>query len=210
MAIINFKEIKKQLSKQSPKQITNAADKVLDRRFIKYRNKFLEEVAEDKISQEISAGAYASNGISNLLPKGNLYSFLGFEAGATPIVELINYLSATIEKNPSKVIKGKKNITVRSSVSYPSLEELENANDVGGPAFITNDSKYPNRGWIHAVRKGQSGYGRYVYETVRELGKSRSGTGLQISGTRNFGKFQPSRQYLSKQLTKFIKNIRKK
>lgn len=208
MATINFKVIRQQTAKQAHKTIVSRADRALNNKFEKNKENFLREIEDDQVSQELAAGNSAPNLSLTLGGNGNLFSFLGFSEGDAPIENLINYLRSAIRKTESKIASVGTDITIRSSVIIPSAEELESLNGPGEPAHITDD--YPNSGWIRAVRRGQGGYTRYLYDVIREFRTSRSGTAIQIKGLVRQGSMLPKTSFFTKQVANFRKNLNKR
>lgn len=202
---INFKVIRNQTAKQAGSAIEKRADEQLNKKYLKAREIFFKELLEDDISKELMAGNEAPNYSKTMSREGNLFSFFGFEEGSEPVKKLIEYLEERIYQTPSKIVRGRKNITVRGGVEYPSLETIEDA-DIGE---ITGD--YESRGWIYGVRRGHPNYGRYIFEIIEELRSdaSRSGTGLQLKGTVQGGSFYPRNTYISQQIQNFRRNLNK-
>lgn len=200
MAKINFKTIKLSIEKQAGSRITKTTEQIFDKRYVTAREKLLDDIENDDISVEIKNGPTSDN-LSGLLDKGNLYSFFGFESNKDPITNLMIFLDQNISIEPSRLTRGKKYITVSTKVKVPTLEAIENSS----AAEITNE--YPNSGWIHGVRQGHSGYGKYIYDVVRAFRTSRSGTGLEINGPTAIGSFRSKVEYISSNFEEFKRRL---
>jgi len=203
MATINFKRIRQQVAQQAGPRIAKITDKILDNRYERAREKLLIEIGEDPISQELTAGPNAANFSGTLSREGNLFSFFGFPIGADPVRKLLEYLDQTIKKGPSKRIRGRKDLTFRSYVTIPSLDDIEDS------AANKITDQYSNEGWIKGVRQGQAGYGQYIFDVIRQFRTSRSTTGLQLDGIVQQGSMYPQSAYLSSQITNFKRKLKK-
>lgn len=171
-----------------------------------YKQDMLSEFDEHEITQEINNGASASN-ISDTLEVseegGNLFSFIGFEAGSDPIGELREALeqNTTLFKTARSARYGKSKIDYTFPVFAPLVEaELANA----APAPFDS-----SKSWILMVEgRGFSDINGLVakyYYRARGFAESRSGTAIQVENALGGYSFKP-RAYL----TEIIKNFKAK
>jgi len=166
--------------------------KYLERKVLAIRNEMLEEFDQHLVTQEIMMGPTALN-ISGTLPggEGNLFSFIGFEKGSSPIKDLRSILKSYRVRFTSV---GGTRMSVK--VSIPSRLE----------AFkVTPMPWAKGRSWVKGIEHGISGLGRYLYS--RRPG-SRSGEAIQIKKKFKPGKFRNT-GYVSRILKNYKQQIRR-
>lgn len=156
-----------------------------------------------EITQEIEGGPESGGGV---LPKGNLFSFIGFEYGSDPIGPIKEKLITetrvlrSIRKEYSTIsingIKAKLNLAVR----YPSLDDLESL----APMPFESESS-----WLRAIERGIPNFSSYIYwKTYDDPEVSRSTTGTLAKDYKGnlkkirSGGYSP-RQYISAILRNF-------
>lgn len=150
------------------------------------------------VSKEIEAGANASVGNSSGLLRGygNLFSFIGFEAGSNPVGYLKSFF---LKKSGITDVKlqnaGKGRFLVKTQI--PTLEEIHSDPQNHIPW-------QPGRSWLDGIENGISGFGWYLSKN----GKGRSGGGVQVSRKKPLrrGNFKPTK-YFSVMYNKFLKRI---
>ena len=154
------------------------------------KSRLIDAFDNHEVTKEIAAGPKASNTSGTLGGYGNLFSFIGFDAGSdpiTPVKEVLNEIEA-------------KNIKLNGdqysvSVKYPSQNEISKVT----PLPFEN-----GKSWAIGVEKGISGFTQYIY-TKFLAGKSKEG--LQSDKRSNSGSFK-KQDYLNSLLQDFIKNIK--
>lgn len=151
-----------------PKYLTALARAVAYDEYLDRRNEMLEEVDDNPISQEIAGGNADAGGI---LEYGNLFSYIGFKDGTSPIQTLKAALltSTSFEPIPTRNMRIGR---FYFKVLAPTREEIgrETAKDLGS---LSVDS------WPHALEEGLTNLSNYLYDD-RGLRRSNSGTGLQL------------------------------
>tara|TARA_B100000579_G_C22759342_1_gene818140 strand:+ start:649 stop:1245 length:597 start_codon:yes stop_codon:yes gene_type:complete len=153
----------------------------------------LNEFDRHPVTVEIKGGVNSSN-LSKTLPGGygNLYTFIGFRYGTTPVFPVRNLLSLTnVMKRTRTQVTGTK-ITTYFKVSTPSEEQ------------ITTVSKMPwerGRSWVYGIERGISGFSHYMY---KNYALSRSTRGLQSKRKIKSGQFKPM---YGGYITKILKNF---
>ena len=154
------------------------------------KSRLIDAFDNHEVTKEIAAGPKASNTSGTLGGYGNLFSFIGFDAGSdpiTPVKEVLNEIEA-------------KNIKLNGdqysvSVKYPSQNEISKVT----PLPFEN-----GKSWAIGVEKGISGFTQYIYTKFLD-GKSKEG--LQSDKRSNSGSFK-KQDYLNSLLQDFIKNIK--
>jgi hypothetical protein len=142
------------------------------------------------VTQELEGGESAKNISGTLGGYGNLFSFIGFNNGDSPISPILNLLNQiSINKNIRY-----RNGVFQLQINVPSKEEL---------AAISKMPWEVGRSWLFDVEKTISGLGAYLYGRFET---SRSSTGIQ-SKRKIFNRaFRPVK-YFDTMYNKFIKNL---
>lgn len=162
------------------------------KKIIDAQNQMIDAYENDPITVEIDGGVFASN-VSNTLggKNGNLFSFIGFEAGSDPTQPIKQLLRNKINFS----VKALTNGNFKIEIAAPTKETLYKVSPIPWN---------PGRSWLDGIEKGISGLGRYVY---RESPTSRSGKGIQVN-TSVGGRFA-NRSYMSTILKEFQRNVSK-
>lgn len=156
----------------------------------KEKAKLIDSFNSHPVTQEIEAGVAAKNSSGTLGGYGNLFSFIGFQAGANPTEPIKDLLNQIDIKNIKQVDNGY-NVTVK----YPSLTEIKSAS----PLPFEN-----GRSWVEGIEKGISGFTQYIY---KKFLSGRSKQGVQSNYDVRGDSFQKTK-YLFSMLKTFSKNIR--
>lgn len=162
--------------------------------FIAIKNKMMEEFNSHKVTREIEEGSSAEN-ISGSLPKGNLFSFIGFIQGDNPTDDIREVLRDVFVIGSIAVNSSRGTV----SFSVPDKKEVLLAIWEKTPLEWA-----PGRSWADGIETGLSGLGQYIYSSEGfNKDSSRSMTGLQtksrikkIKDSGNFAKgtvFKPKK-----------------
>lgn len=156
------------------------------------KEKYINQIENHPVSQEILDGPSAANISRTLDGEGNLFSFIGFEKSDNPI----NKIKILIKNNTFIKFKNAKNGIFNFSVFTPSLEE------------IYQETPMPFEGgksWVKGIEKGISGFSNYLYGLIFQ--ESRSGKAIQSKNRIRKSNFKP-RSYLSQVYINFLKNFK--
>lgn len=159
------------------------------KKIIDAQNQMIEAYENDPVTVEIDGGIFASNVSSTLGGKGNLFSFIGFEAGSDPTQPIKELLRNKINFS----VKALTNGNFKIEIAAPTKEVLYNVSPIPWN---------PGRSWLDGIEKGISGLGSYVY---KESPASRSGKGVQTK-TNVGGRFS-NRSYMTTILKEFQRNV---
>ena len=169
MATINRRGLDAEIAQKGYKIFKNLVRERVDRVFRKQNDAILAAFESNPITREIEAGPTASNSSGVLGGIGNLFSFIGFEAGADPISPLRKLLTNSI-----KVVSFRKKsnkLALRLVFTVPTREEIEAAAPL---PWAGNDS------WVTGIERGLSGLGRYLYaKDESTFRSSRSGSAIE-------------------------------
>ena len=189
MARLNIRQVLKKIE-NAPKLKGFARSNALSK-FNAAHGDLIEEFTSHGISEEVGQGAVTAS--SNFLERGNLFSFLGFEADRNPVDEVVDLLKeiSLDQFNYKTKIEGK-TITYTFKVNIPTQKDFATASPM--PPYRSG------RSWVFQIEKGASGLASYRYSEKFSEGYSRSGTGLQKDGATK-GVFK--QQYITPILEKF-------
>jgi hypothetical protein len=194
---VNMKGIGAQVAKT--KAFKAACKKSLDQRAQQAKALMLNDFHNHPVTVEIEGGVRAvnlSNTLGGLGSGGNLFTYIGFDAGSNPTLAVKTYLKDSVRVGAvrTRVSPGKNKIEASCNVFYPDLR------------FLRKISKLPwepGKSWIEGMENGISGFGYYMN---RKFEESRSGLGLQTKKKIRQGHFRPT-PYLSQIIHKFLKRL---
>jgi len=160
----------------------------------KQQEELVRDFEDHPVTREIGGGPSATGSSGVTGGYGNLFSFIGFEAGSNPNAPLrqlfnrkINYSIRSINSDGSFKI----------TLQIPSLDE----------AFqVTPIPWASGSSWAEGIEKGISNIGSFVYKSSTP--SSRSGTGLQVN--KGAGAIFNNTPYISKIIKEFKKNLKNK
>jgi hypothetical protein len=157
---------------------------------------FLREFDEHPITNEIEAGPDASNSSGTLNGYGNLFSFIGFSQGDSPVAELRSYLRRSIRASNLKKEKGAKT-KAYFTINKPEMKTI---------GSVTPMPWEVGRSWVRSIERGISGFGYYMNTMTRRF--SRSGAGIQVDRRLRSGGYVP-KKYMSQMLRNLDRNLRR-
>ncbi len=147
------------------------------------------------VSLEIEGGPTSTN-LSNTLvgssEKANLFGFIGFGAGESPIQKIRTYLARNIEIRA--VRRSLKDVVIDFAVNIPELDAIYDMSPMPWA---------PGLSWAEGIEKGIPGLGQYL---AGGSSKGRSGGGIQVKVAVNAGSFRSVR-YMSKILEDFVNDL---
>jgi len=170
MARFNYKEIHRSItnSKVGEKRVRA----VWENRLAENKPFLLAEFDNHAVTKEIEAGPHpdVKNISETLNGQGNLFSFLGFEAGSNPTKQVRDVLENDIRLSTGVKREAKSDrARFRFSLRIPTQE-------INAAAKMTWES---GKSWVNAVQQGVSGFSHYLWKKF--IGdKSRSFYGIQV------------------------------
>jgi len=200
MAKINKRQLILEL-KTSEKILVREAEQVIKENFFDPAVKELQkDVASHPVTQEIEQGIEAKN-ISNTLGGGdkNLYSFIGFEDGDSPIEPIYERLDPSNPDGPKmQYIRGSNlnNLQFNFKITGPNQEAIESATPMPWAEGLS---------WTARIEKGIPGFGRFLNRIGAR--NSHSGGGIQVKNQLREGRFK-NVSYLSGIFNKFISRFK--
>ena len=160
-------------------------DRIAQQEFLKIKRRMMREFNNHQVTKGLE-----SFGGSDLVPRGTLFGFLGFERGQNPVEPLRNALERGTTLKPGRVRQGQGQKVYVANI--PTKDELYS---------VTPLPWAPGRSWLKAVEFGISGLGNYMQISSST---SRSGEGIQVEGANLGGKFR-NISYISS----ILKNLQK-
>ena len=192
---INAKELLRELTVDKPNstRMAVALRRVIEPE-IKKRQKDLDRKFEaHPITVELNAGPRAFNTSGTLGGYGNLFSFIGFPAGARP-TEVISRIFK--EKIKFKVKRAGSKGRYIVTFFIPDIQEIYGLTPI---PWLTGKS------WVQGVETGLSNLGQYVYSATG-FGSSSSGTGIQAKNKSSGVSFSNT-PYITKLINDFKKRL---
>jgi hypothetical protein len=197
---VNIISLREEISRQADKFIRPKMSVILNDAFIDAKEEMLQEFDDDDVTQELNAGPELDNSqFIDTKTGGNLYSFLGFDAGDEPAEELRDIIDKQTTKG--RVTKTIKDDVIQYSldVKVPSISDIESQ---------TRTLSWTTRSWVNAIQRGIGGFPSYVFKALG-FKNSRSGTALEAKNPIRDGSFEPV-NYISKILNNFKNNVKGK
>ena len=152
--------------------------------FYETKQRMIQEFLNHPVTKEINAGPFAINMSQTLnIRDGNLFSFIGFDAGDSPIDPIINLLNTVSMENKMDVIIYK----------FPSIGDFWEVTPMPGQS---------GRSWAKGIESGISGLNYYLFSRNRDFKNSRSGPAIQSNKLKTGARYTPT-QYLSTFLKKY-------
>lgn len=152
--------------RQVAQLIKDDFEKRIERNFNNIKSAMITELMNHPITKEIQEGAGGSNSSGTLSGYGNLFTFIGFEAGSTPIDPIKQEFEKTV-------------IQFRQLSDDGPIWNIY----MPAPEDIWEVSPMPwaeGRSWAKGIETGISGVGWYLYNQNKDYPQSRSGPAIQV------------------------------
>ena len=193
MARIKDRSVKSSISNQlrSDKDLALQMRVLIEKQFKIAKDKLLADFNGHNVTRELKVGAGAPN-YSGGLPDGNLFGFIGFEAGYDPISPIEKLLmKAHILIKQRKVVRS--GFTWAYAVNMPSIRDLHQ---------VTPMPWASGSSWLRELEgRGIPNLGQYMYVDAKS---SRSSEGIQ-GGNRSGGRLRIA--YIKPMLEEFENNL---
>jgi hypothetical protein len=171
----------KQNKKAFQSRITSAFEKI--------KKEMLDEFMSHPVSVEILGGPSAENTSDTLGGYGNLFSFIGFNEGDSPLEPIIDLLQSSRIEYPSDTDSG-----FLVKIVIPSKDDIFSATPMPWAS---------GRSWAEGIERGISGFGYYLNI---DANASRSNAGIQAESVIRKGKFKNT-SYISALIAKYAKKF---
>lgn len=180
---------------QRDRDFINIRNKAIKEEFDKIKQEIINEFNNHPITREIEMGPTAPNISGTLGGVGNLYSFIGFEAGTNPIFPIRDLL----QKSTYTINTGGVNTMSKAIFGIPTAKMIFS---------MTPMPWATGRSWAKGIETGISGLGYYLY-LKKQSNRSRSTTAIQTQNSvRSAVRFRNTK-YISDLINKFEKELKK-
>jgi hypothetical protein len=159
-------QLDKSVKRQVAQLIKEDFDKRIERSFNNIKAAMINELMNHEITKEISIGAGASNSSNTLGGYGNLFTFIGFEAGTSPIEAIKREFDKTVIRFRTLTDDGPV-----WNIYMPAPEDIWE---------VTPMPWAEGRSWAKGIETGISGVGWYLYNQNKNYPQSRSGPAIQV------------------------------
>tara|TARA_R100001224_G_C3993947_1_gene140244 strand:+ start:217 stop:849 length:633 start_codon:yes stop_codon:yes gene_type:complete len=190
---VNAKELLKELTVDNDRAMGTTIRNYVAPKLQKKQERLVKNFLTNKITIELKAGPTASNTSGILGGYGNLFSFIGFDAGTDPTDIIEKIFEQKFRFRVRRINKtGKYKITF----FIPSIEEIYG---------LTPMPWASGSSWVDGIEKGMSNVGSYLYSS-RGFGQSRAGTGLQAKNKSSGVTFRNT-PYITRLLNNFKRTL---
>lgn len=190
---VNAKELLKELTVDNDRAMGTTIRNYVAPKLQKKQERLVKNFKTNKITVELKAGPTASNTSGVLGGYGNLFSFIGFDAGTDPTDVVEKIFEQKFRFRVRRINKtGKYKITF----FIPSIEEIY---------ALTPMPWASGSSWVDGIEKGMSNVGSYLYSS-RGFGQSRAGTGLQAKN-KSSGVTFSNTPYITRLLNNFKRTL---
>jgi hypothetical protein len=159
-------QLDKSVKRQVAQLIKEDFDKRIERSFNNIKAAMINELINHEITKEISIGVGASNSSNTLGGYGNLFTFIGFEAGTSPIEAIKREFDKTVIRFRALTDDGPV-----WNIYMPAPEDIWE---------VTPMPWAEGRSWAKGIETGISGVGWYLYNQNKNYPQSRSGPAIQV------------------------------
>ena len=190
---VNAKELLKELTVDNDRAMGTTIRNYVAPKLQKKQERLVKTFLTNKITIELKGGPTASNTSGILGGYGNLFSFIGFDAGTDPTDIIEKIFEQKFRFRVRRINKtGKYKITF----FIPSIEEIYG---------LTPMPWASGSSWVDGIEKGMSNVGSYLYSS-RGFGQSRAGTGLQAKNKSSGVTFRNT-PYITRLLNNFKRTL---
>lgn len=186
---LNERLLRVAVAKQAERVLIKKVRPLIELDYESKKEQFIEAFNSDPVTQEIEGGPSAFSNIGPLATAGgNLFSFLGFEAGKEPVGALREYLTRSIELGRTRagVVKGSK-VVFSTPVAFPTVAEVD--------AFVATNSEtkldWDRRPFTSVLANGVPGLPNFIFDEEKGFASSRSGPAIQSKGKVRNGSLGP-------------------
>lgn len=157
----------------------------------KIKDRLISDFLNHPVTIELNNGPTSFTSPSETLGNsyGNLYSFIGFEAGTDPIKPILDILLLI----DIRLIQVGDNLSI-NTFGFPTPQKIWDA---------TPMPWQEGRSWAKGIEEGISGLNYYLFSNSKSFPTSKSGTAVQLRKQISSGLRFERKSYISKLLNKY-------
>jgi hypothetical protein len=201
--IVRVDQIVKKIARS--RSVEAKVSNLVYKNFERERRKVIDQFENHPVTRELELGPNAPNISGTTHGVGNLYSFIGFPQGTSPIDDVRKLVSGIrISRKPSKTIISRNKMEKVYKVYSPGMEDFQAATPMPWESGLS---------WVRGVERGISGFGHFMATNTPgaegfNFSGSRSGGGVEVKRTLTTMGFKPVK-YLSLILGNFRRRLGK-
>jgi|694.fasta_scaffold09332_4 hypothetical protein len=159
-------QLDKSVKRQVAQLVKDDFEKRIERNFDNIKSQMIRELMNHPVTKEIQQGSASANSSGTLSGYGNLFTFIGFESGSSPI--------DAIKQEFDKTVLRFRTLTDDGPIWNIYLPAPEDIWDVTPMPWAEG------RSWAKGIETGISGVGWYLYNQKKNYPQSRSGPAIQV------------------------------
>ena len=159
-------QLDKSVKRQVAQLVKDDFEKRIERNFDNIKSQMIRELMNHPVTKEIQQGSASANSSGTLSGYGNLFTFIGFESGSSPI--------DAIKREFDKTVIRFRTLTDDGPIWNIYLPAPEDIWDVTPMPWAEG------RSWAKGIETGISGVGWYLYNQKKNYPQSRSGPAIQV------------------------------
>jgi hypothetical protein len=159
-------QLDRSVNRQVAQVVKDDFEKRIERNFDNIKSQMIRELMNHPVTKEIQQGSTSPNSSGTLSGYGNLFTFIGFESGSSPI--------DAIKREFDKTVIRFRTLTDDGPIWNIYLPAPEDIWDVTPMPWAEG------RSWAKGIETGISGVGWYLYNQKKNYPQSRSGPAIQV------------------------------
>ena len=210
MAKVNFTSIHQKVMKNAVKRNTPITRSFENLAFGAFKSKFdsnkrllMKDLQNHPVTQELNDGPLAESRFINNID-GNLFSFIGFQAGTEPVEPIETLMETTLKplQRPKSMVFFSDKINYRFEYRAPVVSDVYKV------------TEYPDNwnpgSWVRGLEKGIiPGLANYVFRRSKTFTSSRSGPAIQLQRFKGGSNGIGAIPYISEILDTFIERMKR-
>jgi hypothetical protein len=186
-------QLDRSVKRQVAQLVKDDFEKRIERNFDNIKSQMIRELMNHPVTKEIQQGSASANSSGTLSGYGNLFTFIGFESGSSPI--------DAIKQEFDKTVLRFRTLTDDGPIWNIYLPAPEDIWDVTPMPWAEG------RSWAKGIETGISGVGWYLYNQKKNYPQSRSGPAIQVKSKSSSKVRFKNVKYISDILSRYEKKF---
>ena len=186
-------QLDRSVKRQVAQLVKDDFEKRIERNFDNIKSQMIRELMNHPVTKEIQQGSASANSSGTLSGYGNLFTFIGFESGSSPI--------DAIKQEFDKTVLRFRTLTDDGPIWNIYLPAPEDIWDVTPMPWAEG------RSWAKGIETGISGVGWYLYNQKKNYPQSRSGPAIQFKSKSSSKVRFKNVKYISDILSRYEKKF---